>query len=414
MQGFSTYSPIASHNFYKGTETNRAALPQIWGGSSTISYLPLSLKLTKSRYIPPDQEGLTTANKLANKHPLGARARHLQTKGALVVRFEMPFAVWCTTCSPENIIGQGVRFNAEKKKIGNYHSTPVYSFRMKHVVCGGWIEIHTDPRNTAYVVVEGGRKRDMGVDEEGKGVGEIFVPGRAGTGAGDDPFSKLEGKVEDKRVVDEAKSRILELQRRQARDWDDPYEVSRRLRRGFRTERKGLEKKEAGKEALKEKMSLGIDIVDEVEEDARRAAMVEFDQGDDTARGVRARPMFGPTSLSPRTSGGDGDEKKRKSGKRKTAELLAERKASFRSELAGNTRAAVDPFLNGDTSNVWEPDVKKRKALGKVEAKRIGDRPTDGDGQTTRSDVEDAPGEVSEKNLTGTSAALVDYGSDTE
>ncbi|RHZ47689.1 uncharacterized protein CDV56_100019, partial [Aspergillus thermomutatus] len=102
------------------------------------------------RYVPPDQEGLTTGNKLAGKHPLGARARHLRTSGALVVRFEMPFAVWCTTCKPhETLIGQGVRFNAEKKKVGNYYSTPIYSFRMKHGACGGWIEIRTDPANTA-------------------------------------------------------------------------------------------------------------------------------------------------------------------------------------------------------------------------------------------------------------------------
>ncbi|KAJ0295257.1 hypothetical protein COL922a_014075, partial [Colletotrichum nupharicola] len=120
------------------------------------------------RYVPPDLEGTTTGNALHSKHPLGSRARHLQTKGALI----------------------GVRFNAEKKKVGNYHSTPIYSFRFKHSVCGGWIEIRTDPKNTAYVVTEGGRRRDYGVDEAGNAVGEIMV-GKAEAGT-DDPFAKIE------------------------------------------------------------------------------------------------------------------------------------------------------------------------------------------------------------------------------
>lgn len=327
----------------------------------------------------------------------------------------MPFAVWCTNCSPENIIGQGVRFNAEKKKVGNYYSTPIYSFRIKHTVCGQWIEIRTDPKNTAYVVGEGGRKRDFGVDEEGRGVGEIMVGRKdgAGSGAGDDPFARLEGKVEDKKVVDEARSRILELQRRQNRDWDDPYEVSRRLRKGFRADRKVLEKKEAGNEALKDKMSLGIDIADEVEEDTLRAAMVEFEEdggGGDVVQGVRTKPMFQPSSSSLSKTNGSVHGKTRKNGKRKTADLVAERKASFRSALAGNTRAAVDPFLNGD--NAWEPGAKKRKAPGKTEGRRTIERATGGDSQPTATDASEMPDAT--ENSQATPVALVDYGSDSE
>jgi len=48
------------------------------------------------------------------------------------------------TCN--NHIGMGVRYNAEKKKIGNYFSTPIYSFRCKCHLCDGWFEIHTDPK----------------------------------------------------------------------------------------------------------------------------------------------------------------------------------------------------------------------------------------------------------------------------
>ena len=84
----------------------------------------------------------------------------------------------------------GVRYNAEKKKIGNYYSTPIYSFRCKCHLCDGWFEIQTDPKvrvsaisapvapltqsssltqNTRYVVVSGARQKDEEWDPEENG-----------------------------------------------------------------------------------------------------------------------------------------------------------------------------------------------------------------------------------------------------
>jgi hypothetical protein len=40
----------------------------------------------------------------------------------------------------------GVRYNAEKKKVGNYYTTPIYRFRMKCHLCDNYIEIETDPK----------------------------------------------------------------------------------------------------------------------------------------------------------------------------------------------------------------------------------------------------------------------------
>lgn len=374
------------------------------------------ISLTLYSYVPPDQEGLTSGNKLAKKHPLGSRARHLHTTGALIVRFEMPFAVWCTTCKPhETLIGQGVRFNAEKKKVGSYHSTPVWSFRMKHTACGGWIEIRTDPKNTAYVVVEGGRKRDTGEDKEPQ-PGEIAI--RYGLGAEvdpaeKDPFAKLEGKVDDKRRAQTESSRILELQERQKRDWNDPYEKSRRLRRTFRTERKGLERLEANREALKEKMSLGIDLVDETEADRQRAGMVDF--GDDraavgecAARATRTRPMFEKPVVSP----SDANRRDKRNGtvrQSRTKDVIAQRKASLRHELTGNTRAAVDPFLNdaGDDQDVWRPGAKRKRPPATAQVTR----------SDTKSQTEDCSTPVpqtAEMSFVTASPALVAYASDTD
>lgn len=42
------------------------------------------------------------------------------------------------------------RYNAEKKKVGNYYSTPIYSFRCKCHLCGHWFSIETDPKVSLY------------------------------------------------------------------------------------------------------------------------------------------------------------------------------------------------------------------------------------------------------------------------
>jgi len=58
-------------------------------------------------------------------------------------RFEMPYNIWCDGCG--NHVAMGVRYNAEKSKIGMYYTTPIYKFRMKCHLCDNHFEIKTDP-----------------------------------------------------------------------------------------------------------------------------------------------------------------------------------------------------------------------------------------------------------------------------
>ncbi|KAI1912714.1 Protein saf4 [Ophidiomyces ophidiicola] len=320
------------------------------------------------RYVPPDQEGLATGNKLAGKHALGSRARHLHTTGALVVRFEMPFAIWCSTCQPADsvLIGQGVRFNAEKKKIGNYYSTPIYSFRMKHGPCGGWIEIRTDPKNTEYVVTEGARRKatsefTKGEYEEG-GIGEIRIKLPGEEEAVEDPFAKFESKVADKNKYATAQTRIEELLVRQARDWEDPYEKSRNLRRSFREGRKGRERALEKAETLRDKMSLGIDLVEEIDDDGIRAGMIDFGSPSSTpAEGLstqsRARPLF---STVEEHNTNNLKWSLGKVSRKPAAEVATKKIVLLKEELKGNTKAAMDPFPE-DIDEDWKPGAKRQK-----------------------------------------------------
>lgn len=58
----------------------------------------------------------------------------------------------------------GVRYNAEKKKVGSYFSTPIWQFGCKCHLCGEWFYIQTDPKNTQYVVTSGARKQEQDWD----------------------------------------------------------------------------------------------------------------------------------------------------------------------------------------------------------------------------------------------------------
>ncbi|MCJ1359721.1 MAG: hypothetical protein MMC33_009723 [Icmadophila ericetorum] len=323
------------------------------------------------RYVPPEFEGTTSANKLAGKHALGSRAKKLG-QGILTVRFEMPFAIWCTTCPKPTIIGQGVRFNAEKKKVDNYYSTPIFSFRMKHVACGGWIEIRTDPKNTAYVVIEGAKKRDTGEENVQEGQMEIRTT-QEKERIQKDAFAALEVKIDDRKQAVTDKSRIEELYRAKDKDWDDPYAANSKARKIFRAERHTREKNNLLTEGLKDRMSLGIDLLEETEEDRRRAGFVEFgDFGQDASETAiikaQSKPLFAALDARKPTEKSRLVEKKshKKKTKKSSVPDTAALKEKLWQELRGNTRAIIDPFLGNQTAPVSTmiiiPGIKRKRS----------------------------------------------------
>lgn len=311
------------------------------------------------RYVPPDQEGVVTSgNALHGKRAPGVR----RADGTQTVRFEMPFAVWCSTCPRPTVIGQGTRFNAVKTKVGNYFSSPIFAFRMRHAACGGEVEIRTDPRNTAYVVVSGARKRDLGPDEESlvrsARDGVIVTEGERAD-MRETAFKKLEKTIEDRQVAERGKARIEELEEG-ARVWEDPYERNRRLRAEFRVGRHAREREAKRSGEVKARLGLGeeFELAPEVEEDGIRAKLVDFGgeagDGERTLDKALAKPLFGESNKAPdgpRETKKDGREKKGKPKRQLKSEMAAtKRREELVSEIIGNTRAARDPFLDFGTS----------------------------------------------------------------
>ena len=303
----------------------------------------------------------------------------------------MPFPIWCTSCPKETIIGQGVRFNAEKKKVGSYYSTPIYSFRMKHTACGGWIEIRTDPKNTAYVVTEGAKKRDTGDDKTQEGVIEIRTEEEKER-LRNDAFAALEVTIDDKKQASADKARINELGQTKDKDWEDPYAASQKVRRKFRVERKVREKNQALTESLKDRMSLGMDLLDENEEDRRRAAHVEFGDFGETStdsaiKRAQTRTLFAMERSTNYSSSPQVRNVKLKSERK--AELSKEK---LHQELNQNTRASLDPFLSS------KPILAAPSLIG-IKRKRYVPEEKPSNGSSTKFD--DTP-----------SGLLVDYDSD--
>lgn len=222
-------------------------------------------------YYPPDYNPKVGGlNKFLGTHALRERARKLH-EGILIIRFEMPFNIWCDGC--KNHIGMGVRYNAEKTKIGMYYSTPLYQFRMKCHLCDNHFEIKTDPANLDYIIVSGARRQENRWDPTEN---EQVVPETKETSRRlyDDPMYKLEHGIQDKGVSKSRESALNSVIALNDSIWKDDYSSNSALRAKFRAEKKELEKKKSLDTSLLNKMGININLVEEHEDDVKLARLL--------------------------------------------------------------------------------------------------------------------------------------------
>ena len=204
-------------------------------------------------YHPPDWDPRRQSRAEASgavgwkAHPLRERAKKLASEGVLVIRFEMPFDVRCSHCG--NRIAKGVRFDAEKKCVGKYLSTKIWSFRMLCAAEDGTtrtarqlsgahhIEVRTDPQSGDYVVVSGAQKVEQTARSAAElGVETLLDPDEQKRLEAD-PFYKLE---RDAPRAAQRKARQpwqAALQQKQDGLWADDYAMSQALRRAHRGSR---------------------------------------------------------------------------------------------------------------------------------------------------------------------------------
>ena len=224
-------------------------------------------------YYPPDFDPKKhgSLNGYHGVHALRERARKLD-RGILIIRFEMPYNIWCGGC--KNHIGMGVRFNAEKTKLGMYYTTPIYQFRMKCTLCPNHFSIKTDPGNMDYVIVEGARRVEQRWDPTENGQ---IVPDdkKVGRKLADDAMYKLEHQTTDKDKSADAAPRIGRISQIQDRVKDD-YLANRVLRDQFRSKKKERKAKLEEDKKLLSKSGLDLDLVEEADEDVRMARLMNI------------------------------------------------------------------------------------------------------------------------------------------
>jgi len=224
-----------------------------------------------NKYYPPDWDpskgGL---NKYHGQHALRERAHKLHL-GIMVIRFEMPFNMWCGGCKAH--IGMGVRYNAEKKKIGMYYTTPLWQFRMKCHLCDNYIEIHTDPKNFDYLVVSGGARKEERYDQEDAECAAAHEPEERKK-LNTDPMFQLEYKEKDEKVIESAAPLMDTLQ--QDKDvWKDDYTLNQSLRKRFREDTKDDRKHN---KILKDKMGVSLKMLPTTKADKYASSLVRFNK----------------------------------------------------------------------------------------------------------------------------------------
>jgi coiled-coil domain-containing protein 130 len=214
-------------------------------------------------YAPEHDDDKRTLNQLAGKkHPLGARGRKYK-EGVIVVRFELPFDVYCAGC--ERRFAEGTRYNAQKSKSGDYLSIPIWNFRLKCSHCGNSFVIQTDPQNADYVVHEGARK----AAQPPSALPEVEREP-------EDPITKLERDVKRQTKLDRDKRELDALYKSNSRQWDDTLERSQALRSHFRKEKHELQQKEEEMKKLQDKHSLSLPLLEPNVEDDAASSRVEF------------------------------------------------------------------------------------------------------------------------------------------
>jgi len=151
-----------------------------------------------------------------------------------------------------------------------YYSTPIFSFRMKCHLCSNWIEIHTDPKNTEYIIVSGARRKieEWNPEENGS---IALTDEKEKEKLESNAFYKLENDLKNKRKAEESVPLLTQLQKLSNRQWKDPYTSSYIIRKKFRERKKQEKQQQEEDQKFKDKHLLSIELLPETEDDQKNA-----------------------------------------------------------------------------------------------------------------------------------------------
>ena len=187
--------------------------------------------------------------------------------------------------------GMGVRYNAEKTKIGNYFTTFIFLFRFKCHLCPNYIEIKTDPEKAEYVIVSGARKRVESFSAKDAETIE-FQSLEEKEKLQNDAFYKLEHGIQDEKKLKDSVPILNQIQQLNESQWKDPYTMSQKLRSKFRQEKKIRKEDNDESEALQKKHGLGLKLLPKSKTDDMEAEMAFFKDQEGESLEMRKRRVL--------------------------------------------------------------------------------------------------------------------------
>jgi len=171
-------------------------------------------------------------------------------------------------------VGRGVRYNAEKSKIGNYYDTPIYRFDMKCHLCDNRIIINTDPSRLDYAVESGARRQVMPSKEEDDDQTLVdpnaLAKGKTSQRRLNDSMYRLEKEIEGKIENDSSRVNLRDIKKWRSR-FEDSFSANQMVRAQYRKKRKSLEQAKDRDKRLLKRASLRIPLIQPSPSDRSKA-----------------------------------------------------------------------------------------------------------------------------------------------
>lgn len=224
---------------------------------------------------------------------------------------------------------------------------------MKCHLCDNWFEIQTDPKNAAYVVAGGARKKVEDFEAADNETLELDTIEELERRA-NDQFAKLEHLQQDALKAKSGETVLTRLQRLNHRQWSDPYALSQKLRKEFRTAKKERLKEEVECKAVADRVGFAFKVLPETEEDREGSKAVDFGSGqqalvEQRLKEIKSGSIFGKST---QRTGIKGGSLVKPQGIVKNPSLSTSSSSSnvvrtLASTVNTNTRLQLDPFLAG-------------------------------------------------------------------
>lgn len=203
-------------------------------------------------------------------------------------RIELPYNMWCDGCNRH--LAKNLRFNSEKRQVGNYYRTAIWEFQFTCPSCPQIIVLQSDPKNQDYIITSGAKKQSTSLNKEDDSNEKI------------NPFSILERKVEVEEENKILKPKVEQIKKSADAIHTADFFMNQLIRKEHRELRKIERKKAAKNKSLQNRYSLsGLEIDSVVgKDDMEKVGKIKFKSNH--FKDIKRQSIFGKTNSAQRKS----------------------------------------------------------------------------------------------------------------